>query len=68
MYVKSNAEEPKNPSFVSLIKLLFYVLLTAQLGIIFVNNQLDAQFFFMSHPNLHTKRSSIQSNIYQMSY
>jgi len=23
---------------------------------------------FMSHPNLHTKRSSIQSDIYQMSY
>ena len=64
----------------------------------FVNNQLDAQFFFIyvyfyslhvsgshvpiikrincinttsaeqSHPNLHTKRSSIQSDIYQMSY
>jgi hypothetical protein len=27
--------------------LFFYVLLTVQLGIIFVNNQLDAQFFFM---------------------
>ena len=25
----------------------FYVLLTVNLGIIFVNNQLDAQFFFM---------------------
>jgi hypothetical protein len=25
----------------------FYVLLTVHLGIIFVNNQLDAQFFFM---------------------
>ena len=25
---------------------VFYVLLTVQLGIIFVNNQLDAQFFF----------------------
>ena len=79
---------------------------------IFVNNQLDAQFFFThvyfyslhvsgshvpiigrincinttfgmchsvqmtvccagldeSHPNLHTKRSSIQSDIYQISY
>jgi len=75
-----------------------YVLLTVHLGIIFVNNQLDDQFFFMyvyfyslhvssshvpiirrincinttsalqSHPNLHTKRSSIQSDIYQMSY
>jgi hypothetical protein len=27
--------------------LFFYVLLTVYLGIIFVNNQLDAQFFFM---------------------
>jgi len=27
--------------------LAFYVLLTVHLGIIFVNNQLDAQFFFM---------------------
>jgi len=26
---------------------LFYVLLTVHLGISFVNNQLDAQFFFM---------------------
>ena len=26
---------------------VFYVLLTVSLGIIFVNNQLDAQFFFM---------------------
>jgi len=26
---------------------IFYVLLTAHLGVIFVNNQLDAQFFFM---------------------
>jgi hypothetical protein len=26
----------------------YYVLLTVHLGIIFVNNQLDAQFFFMS--------------------
>jgi hypothetical protein len=90
----------------------FYVLLTLRLGIIFVNKQLDAQFFFHvclflfstcfgaamcpssgelivsirhlvyvtvyrwpfgvgldeSHPNLHTKRSHIQSDIYQMSY
>jgi len=30
-----------------LTRLLFYVLLTVHLGIIFVNNQLDAQFFFM---------------------
>ena len=62
-------------------------------SIVFVNNQLDAQFFFMyvyfyslhvsgshvpitrrincinkSHPNLYTRRSSIQSDIYQMSY
>jgi len=43
------------------------------LGTIFVNNQRDAQFFFMyvyfiqSHLNLHTKRSSIQSDVYQMS-
>jgi len=27
--------------------LQFYVLLTVHLGIIFVNNQLDARFFFM---------------------
>jgi len=27
--------------------MVFYVLLTAHLAIIFVNNQLDAQFFFM---------------------
>jgi hypothetical protein len=27
--------------------LAFYVLLTVHLGIIFVNNQLDAKFFFM---------------------
>ena len=51
----------------------FYVMLTVHLGTIFVNNHLDAQHFFMyvyfySHPNLHTKRSSIQSDIYQMSY
>jgi hypothetical protein len=58
--------------------LVFDVLLTVQhLGIIFVNKQLDAQFFFMyvyfyclheSHPNLHAKRSSIQRDIYQLSY
>ena len=65
----------------------FYVLLTVHLGIIFVNNQLDAQFFFVyvyfyslhvsaSHVPIierincirRTKRSSMQSNIYQMSY
>ena len=79
----------------------FYVLLTVHLGVIFVNNQLDAQLFFVyvhlyslhasgshvpiirrincintptptrpnqSHSNLRTKRSSIQSDIYQMSY
>ena len=89
----------------------FYVLLTVHLDIIFVNNQLDAQFFFIyvyfysvhvsgshvliirrincintsgichsvwmtvwcadldeTHPNLHTKRSSMQSDIYQVSY
>jgi hypothetical protein len=28
--------------------LAFYVLLTVHLGIIFVHNQLDAQFFFMN--------------------
>ena len=28
-------------------KILFYVLLAVHLGIIFGNNQLDAQFFFM---------------------
>ena len=34
--------------FVNLrLSTVFYVLLTVHLGIIFVNNQLDAQFFFM---------------------
>jgi len=86
--------------------------LIVHLGIIFVNNQLDTQFFFImfifilymfqaatrpssgelvvsihlvcvtlyrwpfgvqvwmrqSHPNLYAKRSSIQSDTYQMSY
>jgi len=92
--------------------LIFYVLLTVHLGIIFVNNQLETHtsfscmfisilymfraamcpssgeliyqcdIWYMSlciddclvcrfgwtavHPNLHTKRSSIQSDIYQM--
>jgi len=80
-----------------------YVLLAVHRAIILVNNELDAQFFFMyvyfyflhvsgshvpiirrincisttsgichsalqSHPNLHTKLSSIQSDKYQMSY
>ena len=87
-----------------------YVLLTVHLSMIFVNNQLDAQFFFMCayfyslhvsgshvpiirrincinvtpgictcvddrlvcrsefHSNLHTRRSSTQSDIYQVSH
>jgi hypothetical protein len=40
----------------------FYVLLTVHLGTIFVNNQPDALLFFMSQPNLNTKRSSLQSD------
>jgi hypothetical protein len=56
-------------------RLYFYVLLTMHLSIIFVNNQLDAQFFscmFISilymfralfSVYLHTKQSSIQSDM-----
>jgi len=36
-----------NPLTNEFKRLEFYVLLTVHLGIIFVNNQLDAQFFFV---------------------
>ena len=41
----------------------FYVLLTVHLGMILVNNQLDAQL-----TNQHTRRSSTQSDINQVSH
>jgi len=37
----------------------FYVLLTVHLGIIFVNNQLDAQFFFMYISILYMFRATM---------
>jgi len=40
-----------------------YVLLTVHLGMILVNNQLDAHL-----TNLHTRRSSTQSDINQVSH
>jgi hypothetical protein len=53
----------------------FCVLLTVHLGSVFVNNQLEAQFFlsYIFIPvlyilNLHTRQSPTYSDIYQMSY
>ena len=101
------AETRKRPRYCAIR--IFYVLLTVHLGTILVNNQLDAQFFFLyvyfssvrasrSHVliirrvncinttsgmchflqvsvwyagldgSLHTRRSRVQGDIYQMSY
>jgi len=73
----STPQKQKNVTF------FFYVLLTVHLGIIFVNDQLDAQFFFMyvyfyslhvsgSHlpiiRRINCINTTFQSDIYQMLY